>query len=1117
LWFIYFTGTYLYFNKKKNKKNLVMFGFNKKIFISSILFVLLVLFAKINVLAFTEVDNGSIDIGFSVPSICGNGVREGSEACDDGNLVSGDGCSSTCSSGGNPPYDPPPVISNIVKITNSTTAKISWQATDNSGTIANQFFRYGIGDYIQSGIINSLGADLYEVNLLDLNSNITYFFSIEATDPFINKTTIYDQFQTVVSLDSTAPNISNIVAAPSIDSCLITWDTSELANSEIKYGLTNLYGSSVSDVSFLLSHSVTLNNLIPNVLYNFHVLGTDNSGNTTSTSNHTFTTLPDNIPPDPPISMVLSIVGGAFKIDWVNPALSGVNADFAGVKLLRTFVGPSPAPTEGTLLYNGSNNTYIDNSVISGVNYYFTLFTYDTSGNYSSGVSVHGVINPTENCDNKVDDDSDGLIDCVDAVDCSATVYCAISTSSENCTDRIDNDNDNLVDCLDLADCANNQACVPRPIEICGNGLDDDGDNLIDCGDSDCSGYANCGTNNSSACNDGIDNDNDVLVDFPNDPGCNDSSDLDEYNAPAITVADFQRLTIEKVIFNAGNGKISLIPKNQTITSLAGSDLQVKILTESLSFPEAKLSLKLVGTNYLFVYNELEKNYYLSLAFPAVGLSEANLEVEYGANGFDVLSFKLNALGFGLVKDDKNIALSDAEIALYEKNGSVFPGNNFAETNPYFTNINGGYGFVVPNGEYYLSVKKEGFHERITPIFLVSNNVVNKNVDLIKKIEELIVADPEQTIKNLVNKLTEITALTSQTVTDLVDNLEVEKASKKIVAPISIGIVAMSTLPFLSFSNLLPFLRLLFLQPLFLLGRKKREKWGQVYSALNKLPIDLAIVRLVNAETGKILQSKVTDKNGRYAFVVEPGKYKLIAEKTGFIFPSSLLSGIKTDGRRVDVYHNELIEVNEKDSIITANIPLDTVGVVNKKLARLVWQKIGRSFQNIIAVLGFVLTVVSFYISPVWYIGALLLVHILLFLLFHRLAKPIKTKGWGIVYDSENKKPVGKAVARLFNAELNKLVASQVTDRKGRYYFLAGDDKYYVTFEHPEYQTLKTEIVDLSNKEADTVAVDVQLAKINSESGVIKEKELEKMIVSKEKIQVIDRAEVKDKKEDIFG
>lgn len=37
-----------------------------------------------------------LDLALSFTCACGNGVREGSEACDDGNINSNDGCSSTC-------------------------------------------------------------------------------------------------------------------------------------------------------------------------------------------------------------------------------------------------------------------------------------------------------------------------------------------------------------------------------------------------------------------------------------------------------------------------------------------------------------------------------------------------------------------------------------------------------------------------------------------------------------------------------------------------------------------------------------------------------------------------------------------------------------------------------------------------------------------------------------------------------------------------------------------------------------------------------------------------------------------------------------------------------------
>jgi hypothetical protein len=53
---------------------------------------------------------------------------------------------------------------------------------------------------------------------------------------------------------------------------------------------------------------------------------------------------------------------------------------------------------------------------------------------------------------------------------------------AEICDDRIDNDGDGAIDCVD-PDCEGNAACPP---ELCGNCLDDDGDGAIDYEDADC-------------------------------------------------------------------------------------------------------------------------------------------------------------------------------------------------------------------------------------------------------------------------------------------------------------------------------------------------------------------------------------------------------------------------------------------------------------------------------------------------------------------------------------------------------------------------------------------------------------------------------------------------------
>ncbi len=65
-------------------------------------------------------------------------------------------------------------------------------------------------------------------------------------------------------------------------------------------------------------------------------------------------------------------------------------------------------------------------------------------------------------------------------------------TASESgfCNDGVDNDGDGLTDCLDN-DCSSDSNCA---VEVCDNGIDDDGDGLADCVDDDCSGASGCET-----------------------------------------------------------------------------------------------------------------------------------------------------------------------------------------------------------------------------------------------------------------------------------------------------------------------------------------------------------------------------------------------------------------------------------------------------------------------------------------------------------------------------------------------------------------------------------------------------------------------------------------------
>jgi len=115
-----------------------------------------------------------------------------------------------------------------------------------------------------------------------------------------------------------------------------------------------------------------------------------------------------------------------------------------------------------------------------------------------------------EICDNGIDDNGNGLVDCEDPA-CADALNC----QPEICNDGIDNNGNGFIDCRDIQ-CIDSIYCQP---EICNDGIDNNGDGLVDCDDPQCADSIYC---KPEICNDGIDNNGNGLVDC-DDPQCVDS------------------------------------------------------------------------------------------------------------------------------------------------------------------------------------------------------------------------------------------------------------------------------------------------------------------------------------------------------------------------------------------------------------------------------------------------------------------------------------------------------------------------------------------------------------------------------------------------------------------
>lgn len=310
----------------------------------------------------------------------------------------------------------------------------------------------------------------------------------------------------------------------------------------------------------------------------------------------------------------------------------------------------------------------------------------------------------------------------------------------------------------------------------------------------------------------------------------------------------------------------------------------------------------------------------------------------------------------------------------------------------------------------------------------------------------------------------------------VIDNPVVEQAALTVVPPVIATVVVANTAAATTSFSLLAYLRYLFTSPLLLIARRKRKKWGIVYNSLTKKPVDLAIVRLFSRKTNKLIKTQVTDKEGRYQFIVPKGGYYITVTKPEFVFPTSYLEFKNSDADYLDLYHGDTVNITSEGQSIALNIPLDPKEKKVESIRDLLGRQLMRRSQSFLAFSGVLLALISFLVSPVPLLLGLLVAHILLYFLFRRFSHNKRSRGWGRVYEAKTKKPVKNAIVRIFDTEFHRLLETQLSDSQGRYSFLVGRSMYYVTVEKKGFKSSTTDQIDLTRKgKENIVKMDIAL------------------------------------------
>lgn len=338
----------------------------------------------------------------------------------------------------------------------------------------------------------------------------------------------------------------------------------------------------------------------------------------------------------------------------------------------------------------------------------------------------------------------------------------------------------------------------------------------------------------------------------------------------------------------------------------------------------------------------------------------------------------------------------------------------------------------------------------------------------------------QDTFENFLNKLNDVLNIDLSKTIDTIKDAIKTTQGKTVSSTIALtGIVsgALMGLTTALFANPLVFSELFFIPMriwsliLAALGVKRKNRpWGTVYDSVTKQPLDPAYVVLQDLQGNEVATS-ITDLDGRYGFLVQPGQYRIVANKTNYEFPSIKLSGKTSDELYHDLYFNEVIEIKEEGEVIIKNIPMDPLkfdwnefAKKDQKLMKFYSKRdvfIAR-LSNFLFYFGFVITLVSVIAQPKTYNLIILGIYVLMFILRSTI---LRKKPFGTIKEAFNGNPLSFAVIRVFSTETDHEIIHKVSDKTGKYYCLVPNGVYYVKIQRKNEDGSYTEIHKSGNIE----------------------------------------------------
>ncbi len=179
-----------------------------------------------------------------------------------------------------------------------------------------------------------------------------------------------------------------IVSKLQADSATVLWNTNRSAQCKFFIGNTSETGTeTISEIIYKENHFANITGLLPQTLYYFQITCEDHENYHADSGKQQFITLalPDTTPPPNVSDLTATPSDQKITLNWINPKAS----DFFGVRILRSTKFFPISLSDGETIFDGNATTFVDTGLTNGAKYYYTVFSYDSSGNFSSGAIVY--------------------------------------------------------------------------------------------------------------------------------------------------------------------------------------------------------------------------------------------------------------------------------------------------------------------------------------------------------------------------------------------------------------------------------------------------------------------------------------------------------------------------------------------------------------------------------------------------------------------------------------------------------------------------------------------------------------------------------------------------------